>query len=52
MVLKIFGGLMALLGLALLIGAPGDRGQSLTYGPLGRKIGFILLLIGIALWIL
>jgi hypothetical protein len=52
MVLKILGALLAFLGLGLIIGAPGDRGQSLTYGPLGIKIGAILLLLGVFLWMI
>lgn len=49
MVLKILGWVLTLLGVALFIGAPGDRGQSETFGLLGRKIGFIMLIIGVIL---
>jgi hypothetical protein len=52
MVLKIFGGFLAVVGLFLLIGAPGDRAQIVAYGNTGRLVGLIMMIIGILMVVL
>ena len=47
MVLKIFGGFLAVIGFFLLVGAPGDRGQLPSYGNTGRLIGLLMMIFGI-----
>jgi len=49
MVLKLIGGVSLVAGLALLIGAPGDRVQITAYGNTGRLLGLIFIIIGIVL---
>jgi hypothetical protein len=49
MILKIFGGLSLIVGLFLLIGGPGDRGQIAAYGNTARLLGAIFIAIGIIL---
>jgi hypothetical protein len=49
MVLKIFGGLLTVIGFFMLVGAPGDRAQMRSYGNTGRLLGIILMVVGILL---
>ena len=49
MILKIIGGGLVLFGFFLLMGAPGDRAQMVSYGNTGRLIGLIMMVIGILL---
>lgn len=49
MILKVLGGISVVVGFFLLIGAPGDRVQMISYANTGRLLGLILMIIGIVL---